>query len=67
MGNQPGHQQDSTRVAQCIEPIQTPRKESDVAIATQRMRNAAALMRAQQKVARERRNPVRQSQVDMLL
>ena len=60
MGNSQDYQQDNTRLAQCIEPIQTPRKESDVAIATQRMRNAAALVRAQQKVARERRNPVRQ-------
>ena len=52
------HQQDSTHVAQSFEPIQTPRKESEVAIATQRMRNAAAFIRTQQKVARERRRPV---------
>ena len=59
MGNSQEHQQDSTHVAQSFELKQTPRKESDVAIETQRMRNAAAFMRTQQKVARERRNPVR--------
>ena len=59
MGNCQEHQKDSTHVAQSFEPIQTPRKESDVAIATQRIRNAAALVRVQQKVARERLNPVR--------
>ena len=53
MENHQEHQKDSTRVAQ-----QSLRKESDVAIETQRMRNAAAFMRTQQKVARERRKPV---------
>ena len=59
MGDLQEHQQDSTHVAQSFEPIQAPRKKSDVASATQRMRNAAALLRVQQKVARERLNPVR--------
>ena len=60
MGNCQEHQKDSTHVAQqSFERIQTPRKESDVAITTQRIRNAAALVRVQQKVARERLNPVR--------
>ena len=59
MGHHQEHQQDSTHVAQSFEPIQTPRKKSDVAIETQRARNAAALVRAQQKVARDRQNPVR--------
>ena len=60
MGNLQEQQQDSTHVAQSFEPTQTPRKEFDVASATQRIRNAAALVRMQQKVARERLNSVRQ-------
>ena len=58
MGNRPGPPAGQHHVAQSFEPKQTPRKESEVAIATQRMRNAAAFMRTQQKVARERRSPV---------
>ena len=59
MGNFQKHQQDRTDDAPSSVPtVQTPRKESDVAIETQRTRNAAAFMRMQQKVARERRTPV---------
>jgi hypothetical protein len=39
--------------------LRAPRKEPDAAIATQRIRNAAAVMRAQQRVLRERQKPVR--------
>lgn len=61
MGNFQEHQQDCTGDAPSSVPtVQTPRRESDVASTTQRIRNAAALVRAQQKVARERLRPVRQ-------
>jgi hypothetical protein len=61
-GKFPGTATNRTDDAPSPAPVQTPRKESDEAIATQRIRNAAALVRAQQKVARERRNPARQPQ-----
>ena len=61
MGNFREQQQNRTDDAPSPAPtVQKPRKELDEAIATQRMRNAAALVRTQQKVARERRNPARQ-------
>ena len=61
MGNVQEHQQDRAHAAPSYAPTsQAPRRESDVAIETQRMRNAAAVMRAQQKVARERLRSVRQ-------
>ena len=68
MGNFQGHQEGLTDDApSSVPPLKTPRKESDIASATQRIRNAAALVRAQQKVARERLNPVQRPKVDMML
>ncbi len=57
------HQQDRADCAPfSASNPQTHRQEFESAIATQRMRNAAALVRTQQKVARDRLRPVRQPQ-----
>jgi hypothetical protein len=41
-------------------PLRVPRDEAALAMMTQRVRNVAAVARAQQKALRERRKPVRQ-------